>query len=179
MNKETLEQLIQEHRKGLYKFILSNVKNTEVAEDMTQDVLFKITRAVHKSGEIKNFRAYLFQTAKNQVINYWRQASTSRSLKEQYWSDIQQNNTFRTTPCIDFDREIIFKQLEEQLTEQQQKIFFLNRKDGLSYKEISEQLNISKSTVKNHMLMALKVIRSYMEKNYDKLIGVLMLLILG
>ncbi|WP_236973724.1 RNA polymerase sigma factor [Membranihabitans maritimus] len=179
MKRETLDHLVHEHRKGLYKFILSNVKNTEVAEDMTQDVLLRVTQAVQRSNEIENFRAYLFRTAKNHVINYWKKASKSQSLKEQYWNDIRQIKALRTNPCIDLDREIIFKQLESQLTDQQRKIFFLNRKEGLSYKEISEQLDISKSTVKNHMLLALKVIRSYMDKNYDKLIILLYIVLIN
>ena len=78
-----------------------------------------------------------------------------------------------------YGQEVIFGQLEGQLTDQQRTIFFLNRREGLSYSEISEQLNISRSTVKNHMILALKTIREYMDKNYDKLIGILVLLFLS
>lgn len=179
MKQQYLERFIKEYRNELYRFMLSNVKNPEVAEDMTHDVLLKLTRQYQKSAEIHNLKSYLFTTAKNHIINYWKSAAVSQVLKEQYWNDIKGNPEHQSEPCIDMDREVIFGQLEGQLTDQQRTIFFLNRREGLSYSEISEQLNISRSTVKNHMILALKTIREYMDKNYDKLIGILVLLFLS
>src|SRR5690606_5109639 len=117
-------------------------------------------RQYQKSAEIHNLKSYLFTTAKNHIINYWKSAAVSQVLKEQYWNDIKGNPEHQSEPCIDLDREVIFGQLEGQLTDQQRTIFFLNRREGLSYSEISEQLNISRSTVKNHMILALKTIQS-------------------
>ncbi len=175
MREQILERFIAKSRSGLYKFVLSNVKNPEVAEDLTQDILFGLTRQYRKSTEILNLKSYLFTTAKNHIINYWKKAAVNTVLKEQYWSDIKQNQAIHSNPCIDLDKEVIFDQLEDKLTDQQRKIFFLNRREGLSYSEISKELNISKSTVKNHMILALKTIRDFMDKNYDKLIGILVL----
>ena len=53
------------------------------------------------------------------------------ALKEQYWNDIKQNQTFHPNPFIEIDKEVIFSQLEGHLTEQQRKIFLLNRREGL------------------------------------------------
>lgn len=179
MKHDQLDRFIREYREELFNFFLSIVKNPEVAEDMTHDVLLNLTKKYQKAPDIQNLKSYLFTAAKNHIINYWKSAATSRMLKEQYWMDIKGSDLHQPEPYLVGDREIIFQLLESQLTEQQRKIFFLNRRDGLSYHEISEQLNISKSTVKNHMILALKTIREYMDKNYDKLISLLMFVLLS
>jgi len=42
-------------------------------------------------------------------------------------------------------------------------VFKLSRVEGLSHKEIAEQLNISPNTVKNHMVEALKTLKSHLK----------------
>lgn len=175
MKQKQLDRITKEYREDLFKFFLSIVKNPEVAEDMTHDVLLSLTRKYQKSPDIHNLKSYLFTSAKNHIINYWRSAVASRLLQEQYWNDIKGVQE-ESEPHYEWDREVIFGHLEGQLTDQQRKIFFLSRREGLTYSEISEQLNISKSTVKNHMILALKTIREYLDKNYDKLVGILLIL---
>ncbi|WP_373781588.1 sigma-70 family RNA polymerase sigma factor [Kaistella sp.] len=43
-------------------------------------------------------------------------------------------------------------------------VFILSKVDGLKYKEIAEQLNISTKTIENHMTKALRIIREAMLK---------------
>ena len=176
MKGHSLDRFIEVTRPGLYRFILSNVKNPETAEDITQDVLIALVKEIHKATPISNYKSYLFTIAKNQVINYWKKAAATQELKEEDWEHISQNKVIQYAPFLDQDQLVIFNHIKSQLTEQQQKIFFLNRKEGLSYSEISKELNISRSTVKNHMILALKNIRLYMEKNYDKLISLITLI---
>ena len=47
-----------------------------------------------------------------------------------------------------------------KLPKQQQLIFKMSRVDGLSHQEIADQLQISPNTVKNHIVEALKKLRS-------------------
>ncbi|WP_379093885.1 sigma factor-like helix-turn-helix DNA-binding protein [Pedobacter sp. UC225_65] len=44
-------------------------------------------------------------------------------------------------------------------------IYQLSRNEELSHDEIAKKLNISKNTVKNHMVEATKFIRNYVSKN--------------
>ena len=178
MKGHALDRFISKIRPGLYRFVLSNVKSPETAEDITQDILIALVEAANKPGQIANYKSYLYTIAKNRIINYWKKAAVSQELKEEYWNYIRQNRVILDSPFLEQDRQIIFDHLTPQLTEQQKKIFFLNRKEGLSYSEISEELNISRSTVKNHMILALKSIRLYMENNYDKLISLVTIITL-
>lgn len=52
-----------------------------------------------------------------------------------------------------------------QLPPQQQLIFRMSRYQGLSYDEIAEQLHLSRNTVKNHLIAALKTLRTHFNQS--------------
>jgi len=79
-------------------------------------------------------------------------------------------------PALQYDKKILFNEIIPLLTDQQKTIFLLNRDEGFTYNEIAEQLNLSKSTVKNHMVAALKKIRSHLVKNKLYLVFILVFL---
>jgi RNA polymerase sigma-70 factor (ECF subfamily) len=56
-------------------------------------------------------------------------------------------------------RELLDRAVEK-LPGQQQKVYLLHRRQGLSHAEIAHQLNLSVETVKKHMTLALKAIRN-------------------
>lgn len=75
------------------------------------------------------------------------------------------------------ENDLLFKesrqllhQAVEQLTNQQQTVYKLTREQGLSYEEAAKALNISTSTVRNHMVNSLKVIREYLREHASPLI---------
>ena len=66
------------------------------------------------------------------------------------------------------DNKLLWKAYEqlltsavEQLPSQRQKVFKLCRQQGKSYEEVAFELGISRNTVKEHMVMAIKNIKEY------------------
>ena len=78
---------------------------------------------------------------------------------------------------------ILYQELEGRIEEALQilpekcgEVFRLSRFKDLSYKEISEQLNISIKTVENHMGKALKIMRTELQDYLPAIIITLLLL---
>ena len=63
----------------------------------------------------------------------------------------------------------------EQLTPQQKLIFKLSRLQGLSHEDIATQLNLSKNTVKVHMVAALNALRVYIKEHVGELLTLVVL----
>ena len=57
------------------------------------------------------------------------------------------------------------QKLVAQLPEQQQKIFKMNKEDGLTSDEIAEQLNLSKRTVENHLYRAVSFLKDHFKND--------------
>ncbi|MBA3675759.1 MAG: sigma-70 family RNA polymerase sigma factor [Chitinophagaceae bacterium] len=65
----------------------------------------------------------------------------------------------------------------DQLSPQRKKVFILSREQGLSQAEIAEQLDLSPSTVNNHLTEALRSVKEYLQKTPGTSLAVLLLLV--
>jgi RNA polymerase sigma-70 factor (ECF subfamily) len=57
------------------------------------------------------------------------------------------------------ENEVRLRQAVDQLPPRQKLIFTLSRHKGLKHEEIAEELQISRNTVKTHLVQALKTLR--------------------
>ncbi|MCF2876526.1 MULTISPECIES: sigma-70 family RNA polymerase sigma factor [unclassified Tenacibaculum] len=74
MKKEccNLNEVIQEFYNFLKAYVLGKVKNKQVAEDIVQEVMIKLVEAHHKSPQVDNIKAWLFQVSRNTIFDYFK-----------------------------------------------------------------------------------------------------------
>lgn len=65
-------ELWHKHEAELKYFILKRVKNRELSEDILQEVLLKVYNFCLKSSGVHNERSWLFQIARNTIIDHYR-----------------------------------------------------------------------------------------------------------
>jgi RNA polymerase sigma-70 factor (ECF subfamily) len=158
-------QLFQSYKDKLYSFIYHLSGSSATAEDVLQEVFLKIWRDRSELTGIENFNAYLFRMAQNQAINVLRRQSREALIL----AEIR-----RIAPeGIQGDEALYAKEVEavlhkaiNSLPARQRRVYQLSREDGLKYEEIAATLNISVSTVRNHMVQALKAIREFILATY-------------
>lgn len=71
-NTPDLPTLYQENLKRVYQFVYVQVKNREVAEDLTSQVFLKAVRHLDYQRSAQSIRSWLLQVAHTTVIDYWR-----------------------------------------------------------------------------------------------------------
>ncbi len=152
----------------LHRFVIRYVKSEEDADDIVQEVFIKIWELRMKIDVYSSFDSFLYTIAYNTTISILRKRVTEKKAYE-YLKSVQQIKT--TNNVID---ELHYKQIKgefdlitNKLTPRQREIFILSREEGLSYKEIAHKLNISSNTVKNHLVSAVKFIKSNMNNRLE------------
>ena len=155
---KAFDALFQKYSPKLYSFVLSYTGSIEEAEDITQEVFFRVWQNRDKLDPDLSFNAYIIVIARNLVLNLFRK-KTQNSKYASY-------SKHRSTLTNQTEDYIVFSELQhhshlsmEKLPTRCKQIFMLSRQQGLSVKEISEQLNVSPSTVENQINKALKLIR--------------------
>jgi len=145
----------------LYKFVFVYLKREEDAEEIVQEVFIKVWNARDKIDVYSSFKSFLFTIAYNETMSLLRKRLIEAKSRE-YLKSIQQIET--SDQVIN---ELQYKELDDrlqaslnQLTPRQKEIFILSREEGLTHKEIAEKLNISESTVNNHLVSTLKFLKS-------------------
>jgi RNA polymerase sigma-70 factor (ECF subfamily) len=162
-------QLFRQYKDKLYSFILHLSGSATIAEDVLQDVFLKIWRDRHQLTNIDNFNAYLYRMAQNTAINVLRRQSREALLL----TEVQ-----RLAPHgVQGDELLAAKEVRTALQQainnlppQQRKVYQLGKEQGLTYEQIAVSLGISTSTVRNHMVQALKTIREYIALHFPTLL---------
>jgi len=157
--------LFQSYRDKLYSFILHLSGSSAISEDILQEVFLKIWRDRSSLTGIVNFNAYLFRMAQNQAINVLRRQSREAlilaEIKRISAEDVHGGDILSAKEV----QALLHKALNS-LPTRQRRVYELGRVQGLKYETIAVEMNISVSTVRNHMVQALKSIREYLQNAY-------------
>ena len=62
-----------EYKSGLNYYILKKVKNEDLANELSHEVLMKVYNSCCSGNEIKNSRSWMFQIAHNTIIDHFTQ----------------------------------------------------------------------------------------------------------
>ena len=150
----------------LHEFVFMYLKQEEDAEEIVQEVFIKIWQSRNKIDVYSSFESFLFTVAYN----------ASMSLLRKRMSDAKSREHLKSLQQIDFAEPVIdeiqFKELNQnvenllnQITPRQKEIYLLSREEGLTHEEIAKKLNISESTVNNHLVKTLKFLKSHLDSN--------------
>lgn len=179
-DEAAFRQLFDRYKGKLFGLALSLTKSTVIAEELLQEVFISLWVSRALLSNVRDPAAYIYQ-------------STYRMLrrlvqKEQHQQIILKAIEAQSQPHLAApDPEIqlllsetrrILDEAVSQLPEQKKRIYQLAKVQGLSYKQISAELNISPNTVRNHLVEAVRLIRAYfIQAGMASLLPVLTLLI--
>jgi RNA polymerase sigma-70 factor (family 1) len=165
-NEAAFIEIFNLYKHKLYSFLLRITKSEEQSLDFVQDIFMKLWMNRISLSTIDNFSSYIFRAAQNQAVN-----SFKRSMTENY---ILKKNPVAEMASNSIEADLEYKLLQTKLNEvvkklppQQQLVYTLSREQGLKHEEIAKQLNLSVSTVKNHMVQALKTIKEFLRSNLE------------
>lgn len=153
--------LFESNQNKLFRYINAIVKSREVSEELVLDIFLKIWNAKEILREVQNLDAFLYRMAVNKALDFLKAAAKEKKLRDLLATHMS------TLTAEGPDGVFIYKEYEkelrltiQQLPAQQQLVFNMSRDNGLSHQQIATELNISKNTVKNHMVTALRKLRS-------------------
>ena len=151
----------------LHEFVLTFLKQEEDAQEIVQEVFIKIWNSRGKIDIYASFESFLFTIAYNDTMSLLRKRVNETKSRE-YLKSLQQIDS--TEKVVD---ELQFKELKQKiqsilihLTPRQKEIYHLSREEGLTHKEIAQKLNISESTVNNHLVTTLKFLKFHINNSF-------------
>lgn len=118
----------------IFRFFIRRTLSRELSEDLSQEVFLKIINKIKNfNSEDGFFSAWVWQIARNKLIDYWRK---EKGLKNFSIHDLTEKTSY-----TDWEKRIgildIFCEINK-LKSEEKKVFSLFYLSGLSYKEISK-----------------------------------------
>ena len=161
-NAEIYAELYDLFVDKIYRFVFFKVNNQEEAQDLTSDVFLRVWQYIQEKKKVGNFKALLYQVAKNRVIDHYRQKSRSDVLTdEEILKEIEDARGEDFVKEIEIKSEI--KSLEsflKQLKAEYQEVLLLKYVEGYSNSEIAKLLDKSTSNVRVLAHRALKILQN-------------------
>jgi RNA polymerase sigma factor (sigma-70 family) len=170
-DSKSFEALIQKHKNKIYAFILSKIRNRDLAEDIFQDTFIKVINSLQKGkyNEEGKFLPWVMRIANNLVIDYFRKSKKMRTIAPTDNFDIfdilQDGEKNIEDNLVNNQIHKDLRKLIEHLPEDQKEVLKMRYYAELSFKEISESTGVSINTALGRMRYALinlrKLIDSY------------------
>lgn len=150
----------------LYNFSFRFLRNKEQCKEVVQEAFLILWLHRTKLDENYPIVPYLYTVTRRLTLNAIRQIASSHTAMDKLWFNMQ-NVSNQTEEVIFLDDLVRFtEEVLTKLPRQQQLVYRMSRQQDLSYDEIAEELHISRNTVKNHLVAALKTLRTQLQKAF-------------
>ncbi len=130
----------------LKRFIFKQVKDSHIADDILQDVFLKVNSKIDTLKDDTKLSSWIFQITRNSVNDYFRSKKNLKTDNLNFdVSDIisTENETLKLSRCIN--------PMIDALPEKYKEAVRLSEIEGLSQKDLANQLDISYSGAKSRV----------------------------
>jgi RNA polymerase sigma-70 factor (ECF subfamily) len=154
--------------KKIYTFIYYRVSHKETAEDLAEDVFLKAYTKIASVSKNASFEGWLYQIARNLVIDYYRQKKSDIDLK-----DIENTLEYESNIINEIDlnaQQKVFLTLLKELTPEHQQIIrlkFIEDLDNFAIAQILEKTEGAVRVLQHRALASLKDLVSKL-KNHEQ-----------
>ncbi|MDR2814541.1 MAG: sigma-70 family RNA polymerase sigma factor [Prevotellaceae bacterium] len=171
------ELLLTRYRKKIYTYIYLSVKRKDIADDIFQETFIKVIRSLKdgKYAESGKFAPWVVRIAHNLIIDYFRKLRQNNecynntdglSIMGDEFSDL---NAEERAVKLQIRKDV--RQLLDFLPSEQREIVLMRYYMNMSFKEISEQLNININTALGRMRYAIINMRKMVEASKKVLVA--------
>ena len=159
---QAFEVLYQRHRQGLYRFLQGLCNTPELAEEVYQETWLSLIRSASQPQGRASFRTWLYQIARNRLIDHWRKHGVRNPLHDSYDEQLHGQADDAAGPeqqlSLSRDQRRINAALED-LPADQREVFLLRAHGDLDLPEIASLTQAPLETVKSRFRYALKKLR--------------------
>lgn len=155
---EHTEALYFSHHSWLVAWLHQRLGCVETAADLAQDTFVRLLRRPRpvryaKQGDTRA-RAYLGTIARGLCIDHWRRRDVEQAWLEALAAQPEAVEPSPEQRLLIIETLLAFNAMLRQLPERVANTFILSQVEGLTYKEISDQLQVSERTIKKYMVRA-------------------------
>ena len=163
MNAEQYEAVFYKMKDKLYRYALRFVKDVEAAEDVVQDVMYKLWQKRQEADSIENLEAWLMVLTRNRSLDILRKVKDNQVNIDEAYSVSDQG----PIPDKQMENADLMTQLNSclnQLPEKQRTVFHLREIEQMSYEEITQTTGFNLDDVKVSLFRARKHIQRMLSK---------------
>lgn len=156
MTTQEYNTAVDAHADGLYRFVLKQIRDKDVASDIIQDTFEKVWLK-HEGIDANKVKSYLYTTAYRTLIDETRkQKKLDKSVVMEELEMGYENHNY--------DLKKVLDAALAQLPEVQRSVVLLRDYEGYDYAQIGEITGLTESQVKVYIYRARIALKQYIGK---------------
>ncbi|MDZ7717228.1 MAG: RNA polymerase sigma-70 factor [Balneolaceae bacterium] len=161
-DEKAFDQLFRHLYAPLVKFSHKYTKDRSAASDIVQQAFINVWQIREELSPNQSIKTYMFRTVRNLSLNYIRDRSRITTGLETENLESDEIPFYGESSSLHENKQLhLVKKWISKLPDRQRETLKMSRFEGLSHEEIAEVLDISKRTVNNHIVHAMKKLKQY------------------
>jgi RNA polymerase sigma factor (sigma-70 family) len=172
-----ISEVVKRERSRLSNFIRRRVPDPLDAEDVLQDVFYRLVEANRLLMPIEHITGWLFRVARNRITDLFRKKEPENFSDLAVADDDEMLRFEDLLPSPDdgpealFARNVLLEDMKMALAElpqEQREVFLAHEIEGRSFKEIAEKSGVSVNTLLSRKRYAVLQLRERLQRAYDE-----------
>ncbi len=170
-NEESFEVLLNRYKSKVFTNIYLIVKDTYIAEDLTQDTFIKAIKTLrgNRYNEEGKFKPWILRIAHNLAIDHFRKKKRYPTIVMEDGSNVFNTLEFSEAPYETFqveqDTKRKLRAFIEELPDNQREVIMMRHYQEMSFQDIAETTDVSINTALGRMRYALINLRKKMKQH--------------
>ena len=175
---QRISEVVTRERSRLRNFIRRRVPDPRDAEDILQDVFYRLVEANRLLMPIEHVTGWLFRVARNRITDLFRKKTPelfSDAAVEDEDGELLQIEDLLPSPDAGpealYVRNLLLDELElalDELPEEQRDVFVAHELEGRSFKELAAETGVSVNTLLSRKRYAVLHLRERLQSIYDE-----------
>ncbi len=166
--------LLERHQQMAFRVAYLLVRDTDTAQDVTQDAFLRAHRALHTFREGEPFRPWILRIVSNLAKNELRSRARRARLRERVarWLPSQQAGASDDllAAVLEADRRTAVRRLLDDAPEADREVLLMRYVADLSEAEMADVLDVAPGTVKSRLSRARARLRETIEQAHPWLV---------
>jgi len=175
---QRISEVVKREGSRLRNFIRRRVPDPRDAEDVLQDVFYKLVEANRLLMPIEHVTGWLFRVARNRITDLFRKKTPepfAAATMESEEGELLQIEDLLPSPDAGpealYVRNVLLDELElalDELPDEQREVFVAHELEGRSFKELAEETGVGVNTLLSRKRYAVLHLRGRLQTIYDE-----------
>ena len=176
---QRISEVVKREGSRLRNFIRRRVADPRDAEDVLQDVFYKLVEANRLLMPIDHLTGWLFRVARNRITDLFRKKKpelfSDAAIEDEEGEALQIEDLLPSPdagPEALYFRNLLLDELElalEELPDEQREVFVAHELEGRSFKQLAEETGVSVNTLLSRKRYAVLHLRERLQSIYNEL----------
>lgn len=161
---DKLGLLFERYKKPLFGFFYGMNKDTDLSEDLVQNVFFRILKYRYLFRGDGDFKTWMFHIARNVSHDHFRKSKWQGKDSLDQWENQLGHQDNRQTEFQQDEEMQLLSLALDKLPEEKREIILLSKFHDKKYREIGEILGCSEGAVKVKVFRAIQELKEVYKK---------------